>query len=225
MKQKRKNRTWAFLVRLVSTALVGIVMTMGLFLILPVAQMISDKMKSDSTIRTVDVAQLEPPPPPPEEEKKEEEPEEEPPPPPDLDEPPPPMSLDALDVALRGGDGFGVPGISMKLDMNKFVKTKDEGMDKIFSMSELDQGPRVVFQSPPQYPFDLQRKKIEGKVFVLFIVDESGRVKDPKVQRSDHPDFNKPALDAIKRWKFEPGMRSGKKVASKMKVPIRFSLN
>jgi outer membrane biosynthesis protein TonB len=34
-----------------------------------------------------------------------------------------------------------------------------------------------------------------------------------------------PALDAIKRWKFEPGLRAGQRVPSKMRISIRFPAN
>ncbi|MCU0224718.1 MAG: energy transducer TonB [Acidobacteria bacterium] len=60
---------------------------------------------------------------------------------------------------------------------------------------------------------------------MLFIVDKDGRVVNPKVEKSDHPAFERPALDAVRQWKFEPAVRGGEKVASKMRIPIRFSIS
>ena len=44
-----------------------------------------------------------------------------------------------------------------------------------------------------------------------FTVDERGRVQNPKVEKSTDPAFDKPALDAIKQWRFEPGSRGALK--------------
>jgi len=82
----------------------------------------------------------------------------------------------------------------------------------------------VVFQPAPQYPPELKKKKIQGTVYVLFIVDQDGRVKEPKVQKSDHPAFEAPALNAVKKWRFEPGKMGGKAVQFRMRVPMTFAL-
>ena len=95
-------------------------------------------------------------------------------------------------------------------------------MDAIYTISDLDQKPRVVYQPAPIYPAELARKKLEGTVYILFVVDKSGKTRDLKVQKSSHPAFNKPALKAVKQWKFEPGKRKGKPVQFRMRVPITF---
>ena len=71
---------------------------------------------------------------------------------------------------------------------------------------------------------DMKKKKIQGTVTLLFIVDADGRVKEPKVQKSDHPSFDAPALNAVKRWRFDPGKVGGQPVQFRMRVPITFAL-
>ena len=56
----------------------------------------------------------------------------------------------------------------------------------------------------------------------VFIVDERGRVVEPRVRNSTDPIFEKSALTAVKRWRFEPGKRNGKPVRFRMLVPITF---
>jgi protein TonB len=80
----------------------------------------------------------------------------------------------------------------------------------------------VVYQPAPEYPRDLKRKNIQGTVYVIFVVNRDGRVTRPKVQKSSHPDFERPALRAVKRWRFEPGKKAGQPVPFKMRVPISF---
>jgi protein TonB len=41
---------------------------------------------------------------------------------------------------------------------------------------------------------------------------------------SGHPLLDRAALDAVRRWTFEPGRAAGVPVASLVVVPVRFSL-
>jgi protein TonB len=91
-----------------------------------------------------------------------------------------------------------------------------------FDMNEIDQKPRATFQASPIYPSELHGKKLEGVVTLIFVVDESGRVTQPRVEKSTHPAFDKPALDALRQWRFEPAVRGGQRVPWKMRVGIRF---
>jgi len=203
-----------------NTAYLGasLLVSLALFMILPVLQVITKPLTKDLTIRTVDVANVPPPPPPPMEEPEEPEPEEQPPPPPAMDAQP--LDLSQLELALNPGDGgFGGGDFSINLDG---VTGNSEEVDAIFSLSDLDQKPRVVYQPAPIYPPELARKNMQGTVYVLFIVDKNGRTRDLKVQKSTHPAFNNPALKAVKQWKFEPGKRKGKAVQFRMRVPITF---
>ena len=93
--------------------------------------------------------------------------------------------------------------------------------DEAFSLADLDQKPRPVFQQQPQLNAAL-RKKMPATVHVLFVVDESGRVENPIVQSSTDPAFEPVVLAAIKQWKFEPGKRSGKPVRFRMRQPFAF---
>jgi protein TonB len=196
----------------------SLVVTLALFMVLPVLQVITKPPTKDLTIRTADVANVPPPPPPPMEKPDEPEPEEEPPPPPAVDAQP--LDLSQLELALNPGDGaFGGGDFAINLDG---VTGNGDDVDAIFSLSDLDQKPRVVYQPAPIYPPELARKQMQGTVYVLFVVDQNGRTRDLKVQKSTHPAFNNPALKAVKQWKFEPGKRKGKPVQFRMRVPITF---
>jgi protein TonB len=94
--------------------------------------------------------------------------------------------------------------------------------DQIFALADLDQAPRAVFQPAPEYPSALRKQKLDGTVHVLFMVDKTGRVESPLVQKSTNPGFEAAALQAVKRWRFEPGKRNGEPVVFRMRVPITF---
>jgi protein TonB len=174
-------------------------------------------------VQGVNTALPPPPPPPVEEEKEEEKPEEEPPPPPKLAEDTPPLDLSQLELALNPGTGGGVGGdFEVRLPVGGGSGQGDGAdVDQLFSMSDLDQKPRVIYQPSPQTSSQLQ-KLAPGTVTIVFVVDQRGRVENPLVQSSSNPAFEAPALAAVKQWKFEPGKRNGEPVRFRMRVPITF---
>jgi TonB family protein len=140
------------------------------------------------------------------------------------------LSLDALSGALAPGMTAGDFGFGVNLGSGGRIGGTGTAADAelaaaggIFDAADLDQKPRTVFQVPPLYPAELRRKKTAGTVYVLFVVDQQGRVLDPKIESSPDAAFERPVIDAVKRWRFEPGSRNGQKVQCKMRLPIRFS--
>ncbi len=202
----------------------AVVLTVLVFLLLPLMQSIATAPKDKFDVRAISGANLEAPPPPPEQELEKEEPEPETAP--ELTETAQPLDLSQLELALNpgtgGGDGGGDFEVKLFTTMNKRVA--DEESDALCTMTDLDQPPRPVYQTPPEYPAELKQKKIQGSVLILFVVDRQGRVMDPKVQKSTHPAFEGPAMRAIRRWRFEPGSRNGSPVQFKMRIPITFAL-
>lgn len=201
----------------------AVLMTLGIFLVLPFMQSIGNPMPKDLMVRDVGIGQLPPLPPAVEQEVEEEEPPP-PPPPPALVEEAPPLDLAQLELALNpsfGGDGVG----EFTIDLGQQLQSEErEGqINEIFSLADLDQRPRVIFQRAPTYPPDLRRAGRKGTVTVIFLVDTSGKVMNPRVQKSTDSVFDRHALDAVKQWKFEPGTRKGEKVQFKMRIPISFN--
>jgi protein TonB len=142
------------------------------------------------------------------------------------------MSLSDLESALGGGGGTGGElggGFSLssggRIGGTGTADAGANGLDDILSAAELDQKPRPVLQASPQYPIDLRKKKVEGTVNVVFFVDKDGRVLNPQVENSSHPAFERPALEAVRQWRFEAGTRNGRKVSFKMRVPISFHVS
>lgn len=96
------------------------------------------------------------------------------------------------------------------------------GLGNVFSLSDLDRVPQPVAQPAPQYPPNVRDEITEAKVVVGFIVDADGAVRDPRVISSTSQEFERSAVNGVLRWKFRPGMKGGKKVATRMEVPLKF---
>ena len=139
-------------------------------------------------------------------------------------------SLSAIEAALNGGGvaggDFGVGAASLatggRIGGTGKGGGEEQASEEAFSMSEIDQRPRPIQQVAGTFPQEMRSKSVEGVVTLIFIVDETGRVVNPRVEKSSHPAFEAPALEALRQWKFEPAVKSGKRVSCRMRVPMRF---
>jgi TonB family protein len=76
-----------------------------------------------------------------------------------------------------------------------------------------------------KYPAEMKKKKVEGKVFISFIVEKDGSLSNIKVVRGLGYGSGEEAVKALKTSpKWEPGIQNGKKVRVQYTMPINFSL-
>ncbi|MFO1078668.1 MAG: energy transducer TonB [Planctomycetota bacterium] len=202
----------------VAVVLGGAGCTFACFLVLPLMQAIGKQREDVVMLTSVDTVL--PPPPeqqPPEPEKPPEKEEK----PPELDETPEPLDLSQLELALNptlgGGGGWLAGDFGVKLDN---ITRAAGGGDDVFADVDLDQKPKVVFDTPPALPPKLRHRA--GTVVVLFDVSPEGRVENPVVHKSSDPEFDPHVLGAIRQWRFEPGKRNNKPVRFRMKLPFKF---
>lgn len=64
---------------------------------------------------------------------------------------------------------------------------------------------------------------MKGRVVIVFVIDESGRVTDAKVLRGADPDLDREALRLVESMpNFIPGKSNGKPVKVRYTIPIKF---
>lgn len=90
-------------------------------------------------------------------------------------------------------------------------------------MPEIKGGIKEVYKHI-EYPREARRNNVEGRVFVKFIVDESGNVKNPQVLKDIGAGCGEAAIEGIKKVKFSPGTNSGKPVSVYYTLPITFKI-
>ena len=96
--------------------------------------------------------------------------------------------------------------------------------ETVFELSELDQEPSLISTVRPVYPGKFRRRGIQGWVRLIIIIDEKGDVKRARGQRFTHRKFVQPAIDAVLKWKYEPGYKDGVPVKVRRIQPISFRL-
>jgi len=84
--------------------------------------------------------------------------------------------------------------------------------------------PTPIRRITPIYPEQCKKDKIEGTVVLEIKIDAEGNVIDSKILKSVHPDIDKAAIEAIKKWKYEPVLKNGKPVPVVFGVTINFWL-
>jgi len=98
-----------------------------------------------------------------------------------------------------------------------------EKIGKIFNLADLDRVPEPILQSAPIYPIAMRRDSLTATVRVEFIVDTEGRVVNPVVVHTTVPGFEEAAIAGVAKWRFRPGWKGGRKVNTRMAVPIVFT--
>ena len=84
--------------------------------------------------------------------------------------------------------------------------------------------PRVLSSNFPDYPQNLRKADITGKVIVEFFVERDGTVSDPTVVGSPPPELAAISLYAIARWKFHPATLGGAPLKVRARQTFEFKI-
>lgn len=87
-----------------------------------------------------------------------------------------------------------------------------------------DSAPVPVRAVAPDFPYEMRREGVGGVVTIKCVIDEKGNVQEPEVQKATNDAFIKPAVDALKKWKFKPARKDGVVIAQRVTIPIQFSI-
>jgi TonB family protein len=74
------------------------------------------------------------------------------------------------------------------------------------------------------YPPLLRDAGVTGMAVVQFVVDEKGRVGEPRVVRASHEQFGPAAVRALEQARFAPATLSGVPVRKRVTQPVSFTL-
>jgi periplasmic protein TonB len=86
------------------------------------------------------------------------------------------------------------------------------------------QAPVKTHAPPPQYTEIARKARLQGVVIVQAIIDKEGRVTNVKVLKGLGMGLDQAAVDAIKKWQFEPATLHGKPVAVYYNLTVNFRL-
>ena len=90
-------------------------------------------------------------------------------------------------------------------------------------MPELVGGMDAI-QKKIRYPLQAKSLGVQGVVYVQSIIDEKGKIVEPKVVKKLGAGCDEEALRVLKKSKFKPGYDKGKPVKVRFTLPIFFRL-
>ncbi|HVX65033.1 MAG TPA: M56 family metallopeptidase [Bryobacteraceae bacterium] len=84
---------------------------------------------------------------------------------------------------------------------------------------------RLLVQTKPAYPSELQQAGVEGTVVIRAVISKEGDVLSPQVVNTDvDPRLAQLALDAVKRWRYQSSLLNGEPVETSTTMTIDFTL-
>jgi bla regulator protein blaR1 len=84
---------------------------------------------------------------------------------------------------------------------------------------------RLFIKENLKYPEEAQKQEIDGRVFVSFVIDKNGNVRNVKIERGVHSSLDEEAIRVVKLSpKWEPGKNEGEFANVQYTFPIVFKL-
>lgn len=84
--------------------------------------------------------------------------------------------------------------------------------------------PQLIYRVEPEYTEEPRKAKYQGTVVLNIVVDISGMVRNIRVTRSLGLGLDEKAVEAVRQWKFRPGMKDGRPVPVAASIEVTFRL-
>jgi len=84
--------------------------------------------------------------------------------------------------------------------------------------------PKAIYTPSPEFSEEARRKHVEGTVALRLTVSENGDVTDAVVTKGLGYGLDEKALEAVRRWKFEPPLKDGEPISTAVDVIVSFHL-
>ncbi len=94
----------------------------------------------------------------------------------------------------------------------------------VLHVTEAEGKKNAIEKPAPAYPIVARQLKLKGRVSVEATVTEDGTVSEVKTV-AGNPILVKPALDAVKKWRFHPFEQQGKPAVAVVSLSFEFDTN
>jgi periplasmic protein TonB len=149
------------------------------------------------------------------------------------DEPLPPAQLPSTSNGIPGGmyDGqsdAGLDPVLRNILRNATPQPPPPETAKAAPPVRIRQGgivsaARLIYQPKPEYPEIAKMTRTEGAVEFEAVIGRDGTIEELKVLRG-HPLLVKAALDAVRRWRYQPTLLNGEPIEVQTEITVNFKL-
>ena len=81
-----------------------------------------------------------------------------------------------------------------------------------------------MFKVDPEYSQEARKAKYQGTVLLNLVVQRDGSVRNIRVVQSLGLGLDEKAIEAIRQWRFKPGMCNGQAVDVESIIEVTFRL-
>ena len=96
--------------------------------------------------------------------------------------------------------------------------------EKIYKIGGDVKAPKLIYKVEPKYTQEAREAKIEGSVALTVVVTAQGVANEIHVKKSLDPGLDDNAVEAVSKWRFEPGTKAGQPVAVMAIIEVNFRL-
>jgi protein TonB len=136
-------------------------------------------------------------------------------------------NLDRADALLRAASGTGAPAsevsaLSAQITAGRIARPAAAPPPPAVLPENAMRRTRFI---APQYPVRARERGTEGWVDIEFTVNTDGTTRDASVKAAEPAHvFDRAALDAVARWRYEPRIVNGSVVHQRVEARLRFQL-
>jgi len=95
----------------------------------------------------------------------------------------------------------------------------------VYEQSQVDSIPAAISKDKPGYPYRARRMNVTGFVEIRFLVNKKGLVEEIEIiQAKPVGTFDKSVRETVMSWRFNPGIKNNRLVATWMTTTINFEL-
>jgi len=128
-------------------------------------------------------------------------------------------------VASRNARAIADRPTPMAMPQRAPKSTTTADGQRIYRLSELDERPSPAVQVDPDLSANGKIAVVEGSALVSCVIRPDGTTSEIEVEQASSDDFAAATKKALERWKFQPAMKAGQPVNSRVTVPFKVGLN
>jgi TonB family protein len=121
--------------------------------------------------------------------------------------------------------GAGAMAVAIAPQTTPQAADQDKPYGQVYKIGKDVSAPKLISHVEPEFPQSAKDAgdKFEGTCLLGLVVDETGMPQDIHIVRSLRQDFDEKALEAVRQYRFNPGMKAATPVAVSLKIEVKFA--
>ncbi len=94
----------------------------------------------------------------------------------------------------------------------------------VYSIGGEVTAPHVIYKIDPEYTEEARKANYSGTMVLYVEVDKDGHSQNVRVLKGIGLGLDEKAIEAVNKWRFEPGLKDGKPVVVRAQIEVSFRL-